>query len=399
MINRDTLLCISLAGRPGNFGTRFHNYLYDKLGLNYLYKAFTTKDIEAAVKGVRALGIRGCAVSMPFKESCIPFLDAIDPSAKVIDSVNTIVNDDGKLTGLNTDYIAVKSLIASHRLDTNARVMIQGSGGMGKAVIAAFRDAGFRDVIIAARNRQRGLALAKQYGFQWQPLPEGIAAEILATPAPVHALPGFDEGWVTVQDASAQGCMRYLQPKNGERILDLCAAPGGKTTHILEVAPQSQVMAVDIDEQRLSRVYDNLKRLGMKAEVKQGDGRFPEQWCGNEQFDRILLDAPCSATGVIRRHPDIKWLRRDRDIAELAQLQAEILNATWAHLKPGGTLVYATCSILPEENGQQIAAFLARTPDAELHATGTPASPGQQNLPGVEEGDGFFYAKLIKRRN
>ena len=144
------------AGRPGNFGTRFHNYLYDKLGLNYLYKAFTTKDIEAAVKGVRALGIRGCAVSMPFKESCIPFLDAIDPSAKVIDSVNTIVNDDGKLTGLNTDYIAVKSLIASHRLDTNARVMIQGSGGMGKAVIAAFRDAGFRDVIIAARNRQRG---------------------------------------------------------------------------------------------------------------------------------------------------------------------------------------------------------------------------------------------------
>lgn len=140
--------------------------------------------------------------------------------------------------------------------------------------------------------------------------------------------------------------MRYLQPENGERILDLCAAPGGKTTHILEVAPQSQVMAVDIDEQRLSRVYDNLKRLGVKAEVKQGDGRFPEQWCGNEQFDRILLDAPCSATGVIRRHPDIKWLRRDRDIAELAQLQAEILNAIWGHLKPGGTLVYATCSIL-----------------------------------------------------
>ncbi|MGY8153737.1 16S rRNA (cytosine(967)-C(5))-methyltransferase, partial [Klebsiella pneumoniae] len=102
---------------------------------------------------------------------------------------------------------------------------------------------------------------------------------------------------------------------------------------------------------------------------------------------------------VIRRHPDIKWLRRDRDIAELAQLQAEILNAIWGHLKPGGTLVYATCSILPEENSQQIAAFLARTPDAELHATGTPASPGQQNLPGVEEGDGFFYAKLIKRRN
>jgi 16S rRNA (cytosine967-C5)-methyltransferase len=189
----------------------------------------------------------------------------------------------------------------------------------------------------------------------------------------------------------------YLQPKNDEQILDLCAAPGGKTTHILEVAPNANVMAVDVDEKRLSRVYDNLKRLGMKATVKQGDGRYPQQWCGEQQFDRILLDAPCSATGVIRRHPDIKWLRRDRDIAELAQLQAEILNATWAHLKPGGTLVYATCSILPEENQQQIATFLARTPDAVLNETGTPEQPGHQNLPGAEEGDGFFYAKLIKK--
>lgn len=165
MINRETQLCMSLAGRPGNFGTRFHNYLYEKLGLNFIYKAFTTQDIAAAVGGVRALGIRGCAVSMPFKESCMPFLDAIDPSARVIDSVNTIVNDNGRLTGLNTDYIAVKSLIDSHQLDTRASV-IQGSGGMGKAVIAAFRDAGFREVVIAARNRDSGLALAKQYGFQ-----------------------------------------------------------------------------------------------------------------------------------------------------------------------------------------------------------------------------------------
>lgn len=192
MINRDTLLCMSLAGRPGNFGTRFHNYLYEKLGLNYIYKAFTTRDIEAAVKGVRALGIRGCAVSMPFKESCMPFLDAIDPSAKVIDSVNTIVNEDGKLTGLNTDYIAVKNLIDSHQLDSSAKVMIQGSGGMGKAVIAAFRDAGFRDVIIAARNRDNGLALAKQYGFQWQPKPEGIPVDILVNVTPLGMAGGAE---------------------------------------------------------------------------------------------------------------------------------------------------------------------------------------------------------------
>jgi 16S rRNA (cytosine967-C5)-methyltransferase len=245
-------------------------------------------------------------------------------------------------------------------------------------------------------TRDEWLALlehAEMSGFTHDAYPDAVR---LASPAPVQALPGFDQGWVTVQDASAQGCITWLAPQNGERILDLCAAPGGKTTHILEAAPQAKVLAVDVDEQRLSRVYDNLKRLGLKAEVKQGDGRTPSQWCGDEQFDRILLDAPCSATGVIRRHPDIKWLRRDRDINELAQLQSEILDAVWPHLKSGGTLVYATCSVLPEENAQQIAAFLKRTPDAALHMTGTDDVPGIQNLPGAEEGDGFFYAKLIK---
>ena len=246
-------------------------------------------------------------------------------------------------------------------------------------------------------TRDSWLALLAEAGLTGLAHTDYPDAVRLETPTSVLALPGFEQGWVTVQDASAQGCVRYLQPQNGEQILDLCCAPGGKTTHILEVAPEANVMAVDVDEKRLSRVYDNLKRLGMKATVKQGDGRYPQQWCGEQQFDRILLDAPCSATGVIRRHPDIKWLRRDRDIAELAQLQSEILDATWAHLKPGGTLVYATCSILPEENQQQIASFLARTPNAVLSETGTAEQPGLQNLPGAEEGDGFFYAKLIKK--
>ncbi|HEP1898876.1 TPA: 16S rRNA (cytosine(967)-C(5))-methyltransferase RsmB [Kluyvera cryocrescens] len=246
-------------------------------------------------------------------------------------------------------------------------------------------------------TRDSWLALLAEAGLTGLAHTDYPDAVRLETPTSVLALPGFEQGWVTVQDASAQGCVRYLQPQNGEQILDLCCAPGGKTTHILEVAPEANVMAVDVDEKRLSRVYDNLKRLGMKATVKQGDGRYPQQWCGEQQFDRILLDAPCSAAGVIRRHPDIKWLRRDRDIAELAQLQSEILDATWAHLKPGGTLVYATCSILPEENQQQIAAFLARTPNAVLSETGTAEQPGLQNLPGAEEGDGFFYAKLIKK--
>lgn len=246
-------------------------------------------------------------------------------------------------------------------------------------------------------TRDGWLALLEEHGlhgFTHADYPDAVR---LAAAAPVTALPGFAEGWVTVQDASAQGCVNFLAPQNGERILDLCAAPGGKTTHILEVAPEASVLAVDVDEQRLSRVYDNLKRLGMKAQVKQGDGRFPSQWCTDEAFDRILVDAPCSATGVIRRHPDIKWLRRDRDIPELVQLQSEILDAIWPHLKSGGTLVYATCSILPEENSQQVAAFLKRMPDAQLILTGTPEQPGLQKLPGAEEGDGFFYAKIIKQ--
>lgn len=218
----------------------------------------------------------------------------------------------------------------------------------------------------------------------------------LETPAPVGQLPGFAEGWVTVQDLSAQRCALLLAPENGEQILDLCAAPGGKTTHILEIAPQAQVMAVDVDAQRLTRVNENLQRLNMQAEVKQGDGRTPEAWCGDRQFDRILLDAPCSATGVVRRHPDIKWLRRDRDIAELAALQRDILEAVWAHLKPGGTLLYATCSVLPDENEAQITAFLTHHADARPEALPGGTTSGLQVFPTVEGGDGFFYAKLVK---
>ncbi|HGM6863056.1 TPA: 16S rRNA (cytosine(967)-C(5))-methyltransferase RsmB [Serratia rubidaea] len=239
-------------------------------------------------------------------------------------------------------------------------------------------------------SRDDYLQLLAQAGIEAVAHGEYPDAVRLLTPCAVSSLPGFTDGWATVQDASAQGCVDLLDPQDGEQILDLCAAPGGKTTHILEAAPQAHVMAVDIDEQRLSRVKENLQRLQCHAEVKQGDGRTPQQWCGDKQFDRILLDAPCSATGVIRRHPDIKWLRRDSDIAELASLQAEILDAIWPHLKSGGVMVYATCSILPQENSQQLQAFLQRHKDASL------VGAERQNLPHPEDGDGFFYAKLIK---
>lgn len=245
-------------------------------------------------------------------------------------------------------------------------------------------------------TREDYLQLMEQASIAAEPHAEYRDAVRLLAPCAVTDLPGFADGWVTVQDASAQGCIDLLDPQNGEQILDLCAAPGGKTTHILEAAPKAHVMAVDVDEQRLSRVKENLQRLRLNAEVKQGDGRTPQQWCGDKQFDRILLDAPCSATGVIRRHPDIKWLRRDSDIAELATLQAEIIEAIWPHLKSGGVMVYATCSILPAENAEQVSAFLQRHADARLVETGNEQQPGRQNLPHPEDGDGFFYAKLIK---
>ena len=217
----------------------------------------------------------------------------------------------------------------------------------------------------------------------------------LAAPCDVTKLPGFEKGWVSVQDAAAQLSINYLTPQDGELILDCCAAPGGKTAHILERTQGSEVVAIDCDDTRLKRVHDNLQRLNLKAKVICGDARNPQDWWQGEQFDRILLDAPCSATGVIRRHPDIKWLRRADDIAALAELQREILDAMWQQLKPGGTLVYATCSITPQENKEQVKAFLARTSDAKLQGSDVD-NPGRQILPGEEDMDGFYYAILTK---
>ncbi|WP_283131614.1 16S rRNA (cytosine(967)-C(5))-methyltransferase RsmB [Enterovibrio norvegicus] len=238
-------------------------------------------------------------------------------------------------------------------------------------------------------------ALLTENGIKTEVHSEAQDALKLASPCDVTALPGFADGWVSVQDAAAQLSVDYLQPQSGELILDCCAAPGGKTCHILEHKADANVVAMDVDATRLTRVEENLARLNLKAQVICGDARHPSEWWQGEQFDRILLDAPCSATGVIRRHPDIKWLRRADDIAQLVSLQSEIIDAMWAQLKPGGTLVYATCSITPQENGQQVAAFLARTSDATLE-TGTTDAPGRQILPGQENMDGFYYAVIKK---
>ncbi|SEH66097.1 shikimate dehydrogenase [Mycolicibacterium rutilum] len=185
-LSKDTRLCISLSGRPSNIGTRFHNYLYDLLGLDYIYKAFTTTDIAAAIGGVRALGIRGCSVSMPFKQDVLALVDEVEPSAQAIRAVNTIVNDlsvpGGRLTASNTDYLAVQRLIGEHGLQPTQSVLVYGSGGMASAVATAFRDLGFERGTVVARNAETGRALAERVGYDYAGEPRGGDVLVNVTP-------------------------------------------------------------------------------------------------------------------------------------------------------------------------------------------------------------------------
>lgn len=218
----------------------------------------------------------------------------------------------------------------------------------------------------------------------------------------VTKLPGFDQGWSSIQDGAAQQAARILDCQPGDVVLDCCAAPGGKTCHIIEQTPDIESMtAIDVEEARLARVQENLTRIGLTATLVAGDATDTKSWWNGQLFDRILLDAPCSATGVIRRHPDIKWLRKASDIDALAILQQDILKEVWSLLKPGGTLLYATCSVLPQENSQQVQCFLENNTDAKLisiegEKANDPNDIGWQLLPGEENMDGFYYAKLLK---
>jgi 16S rRNA (cytosine967-C5)-methyltransferase len=232
-------------------------------------------------------------------------------------------------------------------------------------------------------------------------------AVALAQPCPVQQLHGFAEGEVSVQDAAAQRAAPLLLgaglPRNA-RVLDACAAPGGKTAHLLELA-DLDLLALDSDPLRLAKVQDTLNRLKLPAEVKAGDARFPKGWWDGRPFDAILLDAPCTASGIVRRHPDVRWLRRADDINALARVQADMLDALWPLLAPGGRLLYATCSIFPAEGQQQIDAFMQRIGAANARLD--PASPGHL-LPTRDNAfqgpagrspalqDGFFYALLHK---
>ncbi|MBI5341382.1 MAG: shikimate 5-dehydrogenase [Mycolicibacterium rufum] len=248
-LNKDTRVCISLAGRPSNIGTRFHNHLYEVLGLDFLYKAFTTTDIVAAIGGVRALGIRGCSVSMPFKEDVLSLVDEVEPSAQTLRSVNTIVNDDGRLTASNTDYLAVQQLIDDNGLSSEQSVLIRGSGGMASAVGAAFADRGFAGGTIVARNAEAGRALAQRLGYEYLPDTGGPCtrtADIVVNVTPIGMAGGAEERDVAFDDAAI---------RHAHTVFDVVALPS-ETPLIaaaraagVDVITGAQVIALQAAEQ------------------------------------------------------------------------------------------------------------------------------------------------------
>jgi len=252
-------------------------------------------------------------------------------------------------------------------------------------------------------TRDRYLGALAASGIEAHPVTGLDAAVVLESPVPVQELPGFSDGLCSVQDAAAQLAAELLDARSGMRVLDACAAPGGKAAHILERAPGARLVAVDIDPDRCKRIEDNFRRLGRVGKIRAADVGATDQWWDGQPFDRILLDAPCSATGVIRRHPDILLHRRPEDISRLVDLQRGLLDRLWPLLATGGKLLYVTCSILPEENEAQADAFARRHTDArceplrhDLIATTVHNDGGGQILPGTANTDGFYYAAWIR---
>ena len=269
--------------------------------------------------------------------------------------------------------------------------------------------------IVAANNQQAPMWLRlnrkghdfrvtteklEDQGFETHSHPSAADAISITPPVHVRALAGFAEGYFSVQDPAAQLAADLLDVHAGMRVLDACAAPGGKTCHILERTSAADVTALDLSAPRVGLIQQNFERLKLSCKLLVGDAALPAGWWDGVAFQRILLDAPCSATGVIRRHPEIKHLRKPEQVQEAIQTQRRILQALWPLLEPGGILVYATCSVLKDENSVQINSFLAQTADAEERpldvSWGHPQHPGRQILPGEQDMDGFYYAVLHK---
>jgi 16S rRNA (cytosine967-C5)-methyltransferase len=256
-------------------------------------------------------------------------------------------------------------------------------------------------VNIGKVSREQYLSQLRQHDMTAHPAPYSTVGIYLEKPCNVQELPGFTEGLVSVQDEAAQLCATLLDLRPGQRVLDACSAPGGKAGHLLENEPGlSSLVAMDVDGHRLEKVKDNLERLQLRAELVEADAGDIDSWWDGQPFDRILLDAPCSATGVIRRHPDIKLLRQPEDIVKLSLLQAELLAALWSTLQPGGKLLYATCSVLAAENDAVLEQFIATRKDCRplpLETSwGLATNCGRQLFPQDNGHDGFYFGLLTK---
>lgn len=274
----------------------------------------------------------------------------------------------------------------------HATAIFQASAHAAPLWLRVNRSKGTRDEY-ASRLQQAGIVSSID--------PDLSDALRIDLPVAVSALPGFAEGDASVQDGSAQQVADALPLGSGAYVLDACAAPGGKAAHLLERDPSLRLLALDVDQRRLNRVRETLTRIGAQAEFRVADASDTQAWWNGEPFDAVLLDAPCSATGIVRRQPDVLLHRRPEDLSSLVALQAHLLDGLWKTVKPGGVLLYATCSILKDENEQQLSRFVARTADAQPEALdaryGHAAGHGRQRLPGEQGMDGFFFALLRKR--
>lgn len=265
ILNKDMSVCISLAGRPSNIGTRFHNVLYDELGLNFVYKAFSTDDLEGAIRGVRALGIRGCSVSMPFKEAVIPLVDELEPSARAVDSVNTIVNDAGRLTASNTDVEAVAQLLADRAVDPSLPVLVRGSGGMAKAVVAAFNGAGFGDVTVLARNRETGRALADAYGYRWVADDPGPGHAVIVNVTPI-GMRGANEDELAFSNAHVDAA---------EWVVDVVAFPASTPlVRAAEAAGRAVISGAEVIALQAARQFERYTGVAITREQVERASAF-----------------------------------------------------------------------------------------------------------------------------
>ncbi|AXJ05899.1 shikimate 5-dehydrogenase [Pseudomonas fluorescens] len=259
--NKDTQLCMSLSGRPGNFGLRFHNHLYEQLGLNFYYKAFSSQDLPGAVGGIRALGIRGCGVSMPFKEASIALVDELDASAAAIQSINTIVNTNGHLKAYNTDYIAIAQLLETHAVPKDTTFALRGSGGMAKAVASALRDGGYKNGLIVARNERAGRALADSLGYRWQAELGDERPQMLVNVTPV----GMDGG-----PEAGQLSFEVDVIKSADTVFDVVAIPS-ETPLIVRGRAEGKKVITGLEVIAIQALEQFVLYTGMRPTVEQFD--------------------------------------------------------------------------------------------------------------------------------